>query len=72
MGSEVLKDPEYLHPRLALTLRRLRGTLAHCPPRGSGVLCPTACPSDQLGSGATVGCVQPWGPHPLEAMSGEW
>lgn len=45
------------------------GTL---PTSGSGVLRPTVRPSDRLSSGATVGCVQPWGPHPLEVMSGEW
>lgn len=52
---KVPRIPEWLHPRLALTLRRLWGTLAHCPPQSSGVLRPSVGPSDQLGSGATVG-----------------
>lgn len=54
-------------------MKRLRGTLAHCPPWGSGVLRPTVSLSGWLSCGATVGCVQLWGPHPLEtrAVSGD-
>lgn len=72
-GSELsptdLKGSKGLHTQLALTLKRLRGTLARCPPQGSGVLSPTVSLSGWLSCGASMGCVQLWGPHPLEARA---
>ena len=72
MASAGLKDPRMAASPDGTDLEEVVRDPGTLPTSGSGVLRPTLRPSDQLGSGATVGCVQPWGPHPLKAMSGEW
>lgn len=63
------RAPEGLHTQLALTLKRLQGDPGTQPTSGSGVLRPTVSLSGWLSCGATVRCIQFWGPHPLEARA---
>lgn len=67
-----LKDPRMAASQAGTDLEEAVRDPGTLPTSGIQVLHPIVRPSDQLGSGATVGCVQPWGPHPLEAVHGEW